>query len=210
MSLYYPILLNLDSQKCLIVGGGQVASRKAASVLEVGAVVKLVSPKITGPLKDLAKEGKIEWVRDVFSPPHMDGACLVIASTDDETVNREIYEEARKRGIPVNVVDQPELCTFIVPSVIRRGDLVIAVSTSGKSPAVSKRVRKILEKEFGPAWGTYLEMMGAARRHTLKNIDDQKRREEIFTRLAGSDLLELIQQGDLQGARNLVEEIAEL
>jgi len=209
MSVYYPVLLNLNSQRCLIAGGGQVASRKSVSLLEAGAVVKLVSPEIAGPLEDLAKEGRIEWVRDVFSPPHMDGVCLVIASTNNERVNREIYEEARKRGIPVNVVDHPELCTFIVPSVVRRGDLVIAVSTSGKSPAVSKKVRKILEKEFGPAWGTYLEMMGQARNHTLENVGDQRRREEIFTRLAGSNLLELIQQGDMQGAKNLVEEIAE-
>lgn len=204
---YYPILMKLEGRLCLVVGGGKVAGRKAAALLESGASVRLVAPEISGEVKDLTDSGKIEFFREPFRAEHMDGACLVIASTDDEEVNQEVYREAVSCAIPVNVVDRPDLCTFIVPSVTRRGDLVIAVSTSGKSPAVSKMIRKKLEDEFGDEWAVFLEIMGEARTKALSSVENQDRREKIFNRLAGSDVLERIKKGDIQGARRLAEEI---
>ena len=210
MSGFYPALLNLEGRKCLVVGGGHVAGRKASTLLESGALVTVVSPEISGVTGELVDAGKIEWIQAPFNPNHMDGAAIVIASTSDEEVNRMVSREAVRRNIPVNVVDVPELCTFIVPSVIRRGSLVIAVSTSGKSPATSKKIRKKLEKEFGDEWGVFLDIMGQARKTAIDKVDDQKQREEIFNRLASSDLLGHIRRGDLEGAQNLVKEIMEI
>ncbi len=189
------------------MGGGAVAARKAASLLECGARVRLVAPEVCGAVADMEREGKLERIADVFRPEHMDGSALAIGSTDNNEVNRRVYEEAIKRNIPVNIVDQPALCSFIVPSVVRRGDLVIAISTSGKSPATAKRARKMLEGVFGDEWAVYLEMMGAAREQLLSSVADSAERERKFNRLADSSMLEKIKTGDLAGARAVMEEI---
>jgi len=207
MSRYYPILLDLEGARCVVVGGGQVAERKVGSLLEAGAAVRLVSPEAVDALAGRARRGQIEWTKEKFGPAALEGAALVIAATGDNQVNRAVSDEARRRHIPVNVVDQPELCTFIVPSVVRRGDLVIAISTSGKSPAVSRRVRRQLEAQFGEEWAAYLVLMGEARQMAMNRIGDQKRREEIFNALAGAGLLEMIRRGDLEAARSLVKEL---
>jgi len=204
---YYPILIKLDGRLCLVVGGGKVAGRKASSLIKAGAAVRIVSPEISGEVKTLAEAGKVEWVKDKFSPRHLDGAFLAIASTDNEQVNHVVCDEAMARDILVNVVDKPDLCTFIVPSVTRRGDLIITFSTSGKSPAVSKMLRKKMEIEFGEEWAVFLNIMGEARSRAMNSVDDKKQREKIFNRLAGSDMLERIKRGDIEGARSLVEEI---
>lgn len=204
---YYPILLKLDGRLCLVVGGGQVAGRKASSLVTAGASVRIVAPEISGEAKTLVDANKAEWLKEEFAPEHLDGAFLAIASTDNEEVNKTVFNEAVAKAIPVNVVDKPDLCTFIVPSVTRRGDLIIATSTSGKSPAVAKMLRKKMENEFGEEWAVFLEIMGEARSRAMNSVGDQKQREKIFNRLAGSDMLERIKRGDIEGARNLVEEI---
>ncbi len=209
MSGYYPILMDLKGRACLIVGGGNVAARKAGSLADAGARVTIVAPQLGDETKALCDAGKAEWVSDVFRPEQMDNATLVIASTDDDEVNRNVYDAAMSRSLPVNVVDQPELCTFIVPSVVRRGDLTIAISTSGKSPAVAKSVRKRLEQEFGEEWGAYLELMGEARILAREKINDQKAREHFFNRLTSSDLFERVQNGEIDDARKMIEEMVE-
>jgi len=204
---YYPILIKLDDRLCLVVGGGQVAGRKTSSLVKAGASVRIVSPEISEDIKTLVKTGKVEWIKEKFEPRRLDGAFLVIAATDNEQVNQTVCNEAIARSILVNVVDRPDLCTFIVPSVTRRGDLIVAVSTSGKSPAVAKMLRKKLESEFGEEWAVFLNIMGEARSRTINSVEDKKQREKIFNRLAGSDMLERIKRGDIKGARSLVEEI---
>lgn len=207
MNAYYPVYLNLEGRMCLVVGGGAVAGRKAASLFECGAQVKLVAPKVCEAVAEMERDGKLDRINDVFRPEHMDGASLAIGSTDNGEVNRLVFEEAVKRNIPVNIVDQPHLCSFIVPSVVRRGDLVISVSTSGKSPATAKRARKMLEGLFGNEWAVYLEMMGQAREKLLASVADGAERERKFNRLADSPMLEKIKSGDLAGARAVMEEI---
>jgi precorrin-2 dehydrogenase/sirohydrochlorin ferrochelatase len=207
MNRYYPVYMNLSGRTCLVVGGGAVAARKAASLLECGAMVRLVAPKVCEAVADMEREGAIERIAGVFRPEQMDGAALAIGSTDNSDVNRLVFEEASRRNIPVNIVDQPQLCTFIVPSVVRRGDLVIAISTSGKSPAVAKRARMALEKTFGDEWAAYLEMMGEARERLLSSVADDAERERKFNRLADSPMLDKIKTGDLAGARAVMEDI---
>jgi len=207
MSRYYPIFLNIEGRKCVVIGGGNVASRKVPPLLDCGAKVLVVSPEISSEMERFVKSGEVEYIAGKFEPSHLSGAALVIGSTDDAKVNRMVYEECKARNIPVNVVDQPELCTFIVPSLVKRGDLMIATSTSGKSPAVAKRVRKTLEKDFGEEWGAYLDMMGRARIRLMEKVSEQPEREAILNRLADSPMFELIKSGDMDGAEKIYGEI---
>ncbi len=208
MNRYYPLFLDIQDKTCVIVGGGAVALRKAKTLKEYGAKVVVVSPEVSEAINDMVNAGDVKWIKKNFTPPHLDGAELVFACTSHETVNEEVYTAATERNIQVNVVDNLELCSFMVPSVVNRGDLSIAISTSGKSPAVAKHVRKLLHKTFGDEWAAYLDIMGRARKAVLENIPAQKKRSEIFTRLAGSDLLKLIADGDMTNALDMAEKIA--
>lgn len=206
MSGYYPIYLNIFGRTCVIVGGGVVAARKARPLIEAGAVVRVVSPEVGDAMANMIEAGEVEYIQERFEPEHLDNAALVIAATDDMSVNRYVYESARAENIPVNVVDIPELCTFIVPATVKRGDLTIAISTSGKSPSVAKRLRMTLEQQFGDEWAIYLETLGEAREHAMREVEDPKTREVIFNQLADSDLLKKIREGDMEAARRIVEE----
>jgi precorrin-2 dehydrogenase/sirohydrochlorin ferrochelatase len=193
---YYPAFLDLRGKKVLIVGGGSVARRKVETLLECGAVVDLAARVLTPELKGHVDEGRIRFLGEEFREEQVEGAFLVIAATDDPELNRQVSLSARQRGIPVNAVDQPSDCTFIVPSVLRRGDLVIAVSTSGKSPALAKQVREELEERFGEEYEPYLDLMGRIREEVLSRSLPAKEREEIFRSLVRSDLLDAIRAGD--------------
>lgn len=144
----YPLFLKLSSINCLVIGGGAVAERKIERLLESNAIVTVISPEITEVLEKLGNEGKIKYVKRNYQQGDLDGFFLVIASTDSLPVNKEIYEEASKKSILINSVDDVENCNFYLPSILTRGDLQIAISTSGKSPYFAKKLRKHLEKFF--------------------------------------------------------------
>lgn len=193
---YYPILMDLEGERVLVVGGGRVAERKVQSLLDFGARVDVVSHALSPALEALEGEGRVRLVGREFLEPHLDGALLVIAATDDKEANRRISASARRRGIPVNAVDQPEDCTFIVPAVVRRGDLLLAVSTSGRSPALAKRLRKDLEKRYGPEYGAFLTLMGRVRREILAQGRPQGENSETFHAIVHSELLDAIRSED--------------
>lgn len=160
---YYPAFLDLQGTPCVVVGGGGVAWRKAKSLLACGARVTVVSPEVVHPLAALARRGRITWCRRRFRGSDLNRAFLVIAATDDQGVNRAVSARARARRRLVNVVDQPALCTFILPSVMSRGALTMAISTGGASPALSKWLRRDLAARYG-AWAPrLLERMRARR-----------------------------------------------
>ncbi|VAX26187.1 hypothetical protein MNBD_NITROSPINAE02-1357 [hydrothermal vent metagenome] len=205
--MFYPLFLSLVGEKCLVVGAGKVAARKAASLARCKADVYVVGEKVCDEMRELIDGGKARHVGQRFAEDQLEGAALVFGATDSVSVNREVYDQARKLGIPVNVVDDLDLCSFIVPSVVRRGDLSIAISSSGKSPAVTKRLRKRLEEEFGDEWGIYVEIMGEAREKAKQSSEGQKTREKIFNELADSDILAKIKAGDIDGAKRLAREI---
>lgn len=207
MSPLYPIFLNLEGKKCLVVGAGRVAARKVGSLAECGALPVVVGEKVCDEMQELIDAGKATHIAQRFAEDQLEGAALVFGATDSEAVNREVYDHAMSLGIPVNVVNDLDLCSFIVPSVVRRGDLGIAISASGKSPAITKRLRKRLEDEFGDEWGIYVDIMGEAREKAKQTTSDQKTREKMFNELADSEMLEKIKAGDIDGARKLVEEI---
>lgn len=192
---HYPINLNLSGETCLVVGGGAVAERKVESLLEYGAAVRVVSPELTPSLSRRASEGEIEHIESEYAPEHLDGAPLVIGATDDRSVNRRIYSDARARGMLVNIVDDPELCTFYVPASVRRGDLVISVSTSGKSPSMARRLREEIEERYGPEYGVLADLMGSLREEVKAAHAAPADRMAAYRRILDSDALRLLGEG---------------
>jgi precorrin-2 dehydrogenase / sirohydrochlorin ferrochelatase len=198
---YYPINLDLRGKNCLVVGGGDVAERKVNTLLGCDAIVTVVSPEATEDICELARHGEIELRLRSFEPDDMEGAFVVIASTDDAGVNTEVSKLAQQNGTLVNVVDDPALCNFIVPATVSRGDLQISVSTGGSSPALAKRIRKQLESTYGSEYGVLAQLLREIRDIVKSKYPNQSDREAVFNRLIDSDILELIASGDPAAAR---------
>ncbi|MDP2211016.1 MAG: bifunctional precorrin-2 dehydrogenase/sirohydrochlorin ferrochelatase [Candidatus Aquicultor sp.] len=196
---FYPLYVDLEGRKCVVVGGGEVAERKVVSLLECGADVEVISPDSTPGLEELAREGRLRMTRREYRRGDLGDATLAIVATDDNAVNTEVYREATDNQIPVNVVDVPELCSFIVPSTIRRGDLVISISTSGSCPALAKHIREELEETYRDEYGRFCDMLRDFRARVIDKYDDPKERKKALGRLIESDALDLIRaQDDLE------------
>ncbi|MGD9125083.1 MAG: bifunctional precorrin-2 dehydrogenase/sirohydrochlorin ferrochelatase [Desulfarculaceae bacterium] len=203
---YYPAFLDLRGRLVLLVGGGQVAARKLAALLEAGARVRLVAPELH-PQAQACLGPQVEHRQEMFQPEDLEGTCLVISATDDEEVNRRVATEAEGRGLFVNVVDVPRLCSFIVPASLRRGDLCLAVSTGGASPAAARRLREALELQFGPEWEPYLRLMRALRKWLTAQGRPPAENRPLFFALADSNLLELVAAGDFQGVETAIRKL---
>ena len=195
MARYYPVYLNIENERCCVIGGGEVAERKVKSLLQKGARVIVISPDLTDGLSSLVAGQKITYIKDSFQEKYLKEARLVIGATDDSKVNTEVYHAAHKKNILVNIVDSHEFCDFIVPSVVERGDLMIAISTSGKSPALAKKIRKEMEERYGKEYAEFLSIMGKVREKLLLTVKDQKKRERIFDNLVNSDIVDLLKKG---------------
>ncbi len=183
MERCYPICLDVDSRRCIVVGGGQVAQRKVLSLVACAASVRIISPSLTIALEKLASEGKVEHIDRVYQPGDLKGAFLVVAATDDKSLNRSVVEEAKKRGVLHNVADTPGECSFFVPAVLRRGHLTIAVSTDGKVPALASLLRKKLEEIFDERKYTEITAFLSEARTQLmaKTESPEKRKESLYT-----------------------------
>jgi precorrin-2 dehydrogenase/sirohydrochlorin ferrochelatase len=192
---YYPLNFNLKDRKCVVIGGGGVAERKVEALLDAGASVAVVSPELTPRLSELAEGGLIGHVAGVYVSQALEGAFLAIAATDDRETNSAVSSDARRLGIPVNVVDDPGLSTFIAPATVRRGDLFISISTSGKSPALARRLREELESQFGPEYGELADILGELRDEVKAKYPDQAERNKAFLRILDSDVLLLLREG---------------
>ena len=196
MAGYYPIFMDMEGADVLVVGGGAVAHRKIEALLECGARVRVVGRKLHPGLERLLAGGRLRLIGAEFRPSHLDGARLVIAATDDREANRRVSLAARERNLPVNAVDQPADCTFIVPAVVRRGPLTIAVSTSGNSPALASRIRRQIETSFGQEYEIYLSILGRIRRRLLQLDLAPEDNGRIFHELVEGRLLEAIREND--------------
>lgn len=192
MNNLYPIFLDIGKKACLVVGGGSVALRKVEALLSAGAVVKVVSPCCGDELDGLAKKNKDLIIeKKCFEDGDIDGTWLVIAATDLKETNQKISSLAKSRGLLVNVVDDPELCNFYVPSVAVRGGLMVAVSTGGRCPALAKKIRQLIEAHLDPALERLLEHLSAARTRLFKKYpNDPKRRGDIMKRIVNSGVVE--------------------
>ena len=204
---YYPVFLALEGKKALVVGGGKVARRKVETLIEYGALVQIISMELTGRLKKLVEDGEITHLGTRFEDHLMDGVFLVIAATDDNEFNHKISESARRKGLLINAVDQPADCNFIVPSIIKRGDLQVAVSTSGKSPALAKKIRKELETQFGDEYETFLSLMGRLRKEILKKGYPQVENMRIFQEIVDSGILTALKEKNMDGVESILKRI---
>ena len=182
-----------------------MAERKVRSLLQSGAVVRVISPRLTRGLERLHAKGKIIHRRRPFRSTDLRGVFLAIAATNDRRTNHYVFDLAAKQRIPVNVVDDPVHSSFIVPSLVQRGDLLIAISTSGQSPALARALRQKLQKEIGPEYLSLLKLLGTVRKQILSLGMGAKRKQVLFRKLAGGDLLSLIREKDYSGLESRME-----
>ena len=204
MPEFYPIYLDVKGKKCVVVGGGKVAYRKVCSLKEAGAEVVVISPKIC---PEMADEEAITLIKTNYEEKFLEDALLVIAATDNEAVNKRVALDAGRKSIIVNVVDYPELCSFVVPSTINRGDLCISISTGGASPAVAKRIREELEAVFGTEYEEYLDLLTKMRGVAMSDIKDSAKRRKILQRLAEKDILDIVKNKGITEAEAKMREI---
>lgn len=182
----YPMFLKLEGRKVLIVGGGKVAEEKIYAVLRSANDVTVVSPEITPKIREWVQDGLVQHVAAEYRSGMAGEFFLVIACTDSEATNHQVYEEAQKAGVLCNAVDDPAFCDFYAPAVVSRGDFQIAISTGGNSPALAQRVRKNLEEEYGPEYEYWMGWLGRMRQGILKALPRSSRRTEILHLLAES------------------------
>jgi precorrin-2 dehydrogenase/sirohydrochlorin ferrochelatase len=204
---YYPIQLDIRGRRCLVVGGGAVGTRKVGALLSCGARVTVVSPGVTEDLHRLGACGAITLLEREYAAGDLAGVFLVIGATDDENLNRRVSADAEQLNILCNIADRPERCSFILPAVVQRGDLVLTVSTSGKSPALAKQLRRALEEQFGEEYAVLLDLLGAIRKRLLRREHAPEAHKPIFEKIIHSDILALIRDGHMQEINRLLEEV---
>jgi precorrin-2 dehydrogenase/sirohydrochlorin ferrochelatase len=195
---YYPIQLDIRGRSCLVVGGGGVGTRKVQSLLACGARVTVVSPTVTDDLRGLAARGDIRLLEREYVSGDPQGMFVVIGAADDEGLNRRVSADCERLRILCNISDRPEICNFILPAVVRRGDLTITVSTSGKSPALAKKLRQTLQSQFGEEYAVLLDLMGAIRERLLAQAHAPEEHKPIFEKIVHSDILTWIRERRLQ------------
>jgi len=207
MRKFYPMMVDLTGRRCLVVGGGAVAERKVARLVECGARVEVVSPKATARLLRLASSGRIRLRRRPVRASDLPGAFVVVVATDDATVNREVAGRAKRAGGLVNVADAPAACSFLVPSVVRRGDLTVAISTGGGSPALAKKLRQRLEQTIGPEYEAFVAALRLLRERTRRAIANPEDRQAIYRRAVESDLFEAAARKDDAAVAARIEDL---
>lgn len=201
---YFPLFLDITGRKCVVVGGGNVAERKVERLLACGARVEVVGKRLTPLLSAWSREGRLVHRDADYQDAFLAGALLVIGATDNGAVNGQIAKDARSLGIPVNTVDDPARCDFILPSIVERGDLAIAVSTGGQSPALAKKIRKELEALYGPEYAVLLEILGRLRGRVIAGGRTSDENRACFEAVISSELLDHIRAGRSGDANALI------
>jgi precorrin-2 dehydrogenase/sirohydrochlorin ferrochelatase len=207
--MFYPVYLNLKGKRVIVIGGGEVAERKVESLLETDASIMVVSPEITPRLALLAQERRIELRQRAYTPGDCSGAALVFSATDDSDVSSAVFQEATAAGALVNTADQPTLCDFIMPAVVRRGDIAIAISTGGTSPGLAARLRQKIARIIGPEYARLTELLSQARPEIRRRVQDEEKRKALHYRILDSDIMARLKQNDTDGAERLLREIIE-
>jgi len=193
MSLF-PMFMKLDGRDSLVVGAGAIAEPKIRSLLEAGAHVKVVAPVINEAVAAWSRSGEIDCELRMFAPRDLKGMFLVVAATNRAEVNKAVFQEAQRRGVLCNAVDDPSRCDFYYPAVVHRGDLQIAISTGGQSPALAQRLRRELEYQFGPEYAGWVRELGKVREFLFEqNLDPEHRRRVLH---------ELVKKLDLERAEH--------
>jgi precorrin-2 dehydrogenase/sirohydrochlorin ferrochelatase len=186
----FPMFLKLARRQCLVVGAGKIAEEKIEGLLSTGAEIRVVAPEATARVKNLAQTKQIRWDARRFRSSDLKGAFLVVAATSSPALHTKIYTEARRQGVLCNVVDDPAHCDFYYGSVVRRGALQIAISTSGQSPALAQRLRKRLEQQFGPDYEAWIETLGEARERLFAGKMDPEERKQLLHIMASDEMFD--------------------
>ena len=207
MPKYYPVMLDVRGRLAIVVGDGRVAAEKAAALAASGAHVRVIHTAFCDELLKQAEEKRVMLCRKAYEPGDLEGAIVVVAATNDPRLVEAIWTETQKSGQLVNIVDIPERCSFIMPSILRRDQLTIAVSTEGASPSLAKRIRQNLEEIFPLAYGTYLRLAALARTHLRKNGVSYERRDDFFSDFFTSDVLARLVEGEVTQATMITAEL---
>ena len=192
---YYPIFLDIEDRLVVIIGGGNVCARKAETMMNYGARVTIVSPEFTGEIEQWARDGVLQIRRKTYDDADLEGANIVIASTDDQSVNEKIAADCRRRRIPVNVVDVTPLCEFIVPAIIEKGSVTLAVSTGGKSPALARTLKEDLQRTVGPEYAEVNDVLGTLRDSAKRVLPTDVDRKRFFDGIIAQGILDMLRQG---------------
>jgi precorrin-2 dehydrogenase / sirohydrochlorin ferrochelatase len=209
--VFYPMFVDLEGRRCLVVGGGPVATEKVEKLLQHGAVIRLVTPETTDGLAAMVSSGEVaEHRRRAYRPEDLEGCFLVIAATNLDAINRMIWQDAEALNLLCNVVDVPPLCNFIVPSIVRRGELALAISTGGASPVVAKHIRRELEEAYGPEWEALVELLRDVRDELKVRYPDMPSRRDAVERLMETDVVQRLADGDDDGARELAQRVLDI
>jgi len=206
--LYYPVFLDIKDKDCLVIGGGKVAERKVLTLIEAGAKVTVLSPKLTPALEKLAKGRKTSKIRHIkgnYKPGLIQAYSLVISASSSKVTNKKASSEAQKLKIPVNVVDEPKLCSFILPSIIKRGDVVIAISSSGKSPLLSKILKESLDAVIPAELARYAAFVGAVRNKLLKEGKKSAIKIRLYKGLFTPAVFEMFLKRDRHGVTRYIK-----
>lgn len=207
MHAYYPLMLDLRGRSAIVIGGDSVAAGKAATLAASSALVKVLSATCCPEMIQLAEEQQVTLAYKAYQPGDLAGAFVVVAATNDRQLIEAIWAETQERGQLVNIVDVPKYCNFIVPSILRRGQLTIAVSTEGASPGLAKRIRHELEEHFPPMYGTYIQLASIVRKHLRASSVSYERRDDFFGDFFDSDVLAQIVSGNIEQAIATTEDL---
>lgn len=183
MQTHFPLILDLTGKSCLVVGGGEVATRRIESLLHAHAEITVIAPEVSQEIAEWSQLGKVSWQQVAYSSQAVTAYTLVVAATDHPEVNYAIWEAVHNAGGWINIVDRPDLCNFIVPSMVQRGKLMIAISTSGASPGLSRKIRKKVEAEYGLEYESYVEFLAQIRQRVMQTVTSAGVRKQIFQEL---------------------------
>ena len=210
MPRYYPMNLDVSGRLCAVIGGGSVATRRVAGLLDAGAKIKVVSPEISPELRTRSEAGELEWIGEPYSAAVLSGAFLVFIATSRPEVNLQARKDAKAAGILVNAADEAESGDFVVPAVLRRGEFIISLATGGASPAFVAEVRRELENRFGPEYAGYVELLGQMRDYIKETQPSEAKRRAAHSRLLAleSELLALLKEERKSDALTLAREAA--
>jgi len=207
MNTYYPVYIEMRAQPCTVIGGGKIAEGKVDGLLAVQAQVTVIAPELTPHLQQLAEQKQITYIPRKYQSGDLSGAFMVICATDQAEINHQVWQEASANHQLVNVVDDTSRCNFIAPSILRKGDLTIAISTSGKAPALAVRLKERLQRELGSEYERFLELAGKLREPLAHYIPDFETRKALWYQLVDSEILDVLARGDEVSAKDIISQV---
>ena len=205
--MFYPVYLNLKNKAVVVIGGGEIAARKIESLIGTGASITVISPQVTPQIEALAQAKQLDLHLRAYASGDCDAAMLVFSATDDPVVSDRVFQDATLSGAWINTSDQPALCSFIMPAVVRRGDVAIAISTGGTSPGLAARLRQKSAEIIGPEYGQMAQLLSKARLEIRHRIQGAAERKALHDRILDSDIIERLKRNDTAGAERLLREI---